>query len=134
MFVCRCVMTASLAFESRLGDAVFGGCIPTFLAAVRGVPGVDLNPDTASIFRFGAQNRDELAPASVTDTPIEPGLRPGTVGQIPPRVVRIGNRFGPSQHIGDRQILHYEKVVGLDESAGSLVVKVPALVGDLAMP
>jgi hypothetical protein len=91
MLVCLGAMRASLAFELRLGDAVFGGCIPTFLAAVRGVPGVDLNPDTPSIFRFGAQNRDEATPASVTDTSIESGLRPGTVGQKLPRVVFIGD-------------------------------------------
>jgi len=41
----------------RLGDAVFGCCVSTFLAAVGGVPGVDLNPGAPSIFCFGAQNR-----------------------------------------------------------------------------
>ncbi|MDT5352692.1 MAG: hypothetical protein QOJ56_1224, partial [Mycobacterium sp.] len=46
MFVCLGAMRASLAFECRLGDTVFSGCIPAFFAAIRGVPGVDLNPDT----------------------------------------------------------------------------------------
>jgi len=94
MFVCRCAMGASLAVECRLGDAVFGGGIPAFFAAVRGVPEVDLDPDRPSLFRFGAQNRDEPAPASVTDTPIEPGLRPGTVGHKLPRVFHIGDGLG----------------------------------------
>jgi len=57
MLVCWGAMRASLACELRLGEAVFGGCISASFAAVRGVPGVDLNPDTPSIFRFGAQNR-----------------------------------------------------------------------------
>src|SRR6478736_8875819 len=101
MLICRCTMRASLAFEGRLGDAIFGGCITAFLAAVRGVPGVDLNPDTPSIFRFGAQNRDEATPASVTDTPIKPGLRPGTVGQKVPWLLFICNGLGPPHHVGD---------------------------------
>src|SRR5258705_12311726 len=57
MFVCWGAMRASLACEFRLGEAVFGGCVSAFFAAVRGAPGVDLNPATPSIFRFGAQNR-----------------------------------------------------------------------------
>jgi hypothetical protein len=47
-------MRASLAFERRLSNAVLRRCVPTGLAAVGGVPGVDLNPDTPSIFRLGA--------------------------------------------------------------------------------
>jgi hypothetical protein len=31
------------------------------------VLGVDLNPRAPSIFRFGAQNRDELTPARVNE-------------------------------------------------------------------
>ena len=64
MLVCRGPMRMSLAFEFRLGDAILGGCIPTVLAAIRCVPGVDLNPGAPSIVRFGAQNRDELAPVN----------------------------------------------------------------------
>ena len=135
MLVCRCAMRASLAFELRLGDAVFGGCIPTFLAAVRGVPGVDLNPDTPSIFRFGAQNRDEATPASVTDTSIEPGLRPGTVGQKLPRIVSdqpraLARRIMLAICKSSTTTRSYRSTRG----AGLLVVKVLALVGDLAMP
>src|SRR5271156_4805405 len=133
MFVCRCAMTASPAFERRLGDAVFGGGIPALFAAVRGVPGVDLNPDTPSIFRFGAQNRDEATPASVTDTSIEPGLRPGTVGHKLPRVVLICEGLGPPHHVGDLQILHHQKVIPCNEPAGLFVVKVFTPVGDLTM-
>ena len=94
-------VTASLAGEFRLGDAILGGRIPTVFAAVGGVAGVDLNPGAPSIFRFGAQNRDELAPASVTDAPVEPGLRPGTVGQELPRIVGVGDRLCPPKHVGD---------------------------------
>ena len=60
------------------------------LAAIGRVPGIDLSPSAPSIFRFGAQNRDEPAPAGVTDTSIQPGLRPGTIGQILAGVVGIG--------------------------------------------
>jgi hypothetical protein len=56
MFVCPGAMQATLAFELCLGDAIFGGSISAFFAAVRGVPGVDLNPGAPSLFRFGAQN------------------------------------------------------------------------------
>src|ERR1700732_4287332 len=101
MLVCRGAMRASLAFECRLGDAVFGGCVPAFFAAIRRVAGVDLNPGAPSIFRFGAQNRDELAPASVTDTSVEPGLRPGSVRQKLPRVFRIGDGLRPPPPVGD---------------------------------
>jgi hypothetical protein len=38
-------VAASPAFEGRLSDPVFGGGVSTVLAAVGGVPGVDLNPD-----------------------------------------------------------------------------------------
>ena len=59
-------VTAALADEFRLGDAVFGCCMSAFFAAVRGVPGVDLNPYTSSFFRFGAQFRDETSPRGVS--------------------------------------------------------------------
>ena len=55
VLVCLGAMRASLAFEGRLGDAVLRCCMPTGLAVVGGVPGVGLNPDTPSLFRFGAQ-------------------------------------------------------------------------------
>ena len=89
--------------------------MPAGLAAVRGVPGVDLNPDAPSIFRFGAQNRDELAPAGVTDASGQPGLRPGAVGQILAGIVGVGHGFGPPQHVGDLQVLHHQQVVARDE-------------------
>src|ERR1700724_399632 len=101
MLVCRGAMRASLAFECRLGDAVFGGCVPAFFAAIRRVAGVDLNPGAPSIFRFGAQNRDELAPASVTDTSVEPGLRPGSVRKNRPGVSGLGEGLPPPHHVGD---------------------------------
>ena len=42
--------------------------------------------------------------------------------------------FGPPQHFGDRQILYHDQVVGGEESADGLVVKVAPLVGDFAVP
>ena len=81
VFVCRCGVTAALAGEFRLRDAVRARCVPAALTPVGGVPGVDLNPSPPSLFRFGAQYRDELTPASVTDRSVEPGLRPSTIGR-----------------------------------------------------
>src|SRR5262245_44242846 len=99
MFVCLCSVTAALALEYRLADAIPPGRMSTVLAAIGGVPGVDLNPDTPSFFRFGAQYRDEPAPAGVTDASVQPGLRPGTVGQISARIVFVRHRFGPTHHV-----------------------------------
>ena len=92
MFVCRCGVTAALADEFRLGDAVLGRCVTAALTPIRGVPGVDLDPGAPSVFRFGAQYRDKLAPASVTDRSVEPGLGPGTIGEELFRV--SGSGFG----------------------------------------
>src|ERR1700757_4748875 len=69
--------------EIPLACAILPRCVPTVLAAVGGVAGVDLDPDAPSLFRFGAQNRDEPAPAGVTDASVEPGLRRGAVAQKP---------------------------------------------------
>ena len=55
MFVGLGGMTAALADEFRLGDAVLPCCVPAVLAAVGGMPGVDLDPGASSVFRFGAQ-------------------------------------------------------------------------------
>src|ERR1700757_805709 len=127
-------MTACGTTKFRLRDAILRRCMPTVLAAVRGVPGVDLNPDTPSLFRFGAQNRDEPAPAGVTYASREPGLRPGSVGQILAWVIWVGDGFGPPQHVGDLQVLRHQRVIACDERAGLFVMKILALVGDLAMP
>src|ERR1700694_5440487 len=102
MFVGGCGVTAAWAGEFRLGDAILACCVSAVLAAIGGVAGVDLNPDTPSVFRFCAQYFEELAPASVTDTPTEPGLRPGAVGQELPVLVGVGDGFGPAHHVGDR--------------------------------
>ena len=107
MFVSLGAMRAPLAFEGRLGDAILRCCVPTVLAAVGGMPGVDLNPDAPSLFRFGAQNRDEPAPAGVTYASREPGLRPGAVGQVLAGVDGVGHGFCPRQHVGDLQVLDH---------------------------
>ena len=127
-------MTTRLADEFRLADAILACCVPTGLAAVGGGPGVDLNPGAPSLFRFGAQNRDELSPARVAHAPVEPGLRPRAVGQILAGVGLVGHGFGPANHVGDLEILHHDQVIPPDGPAGGLVVKILALVSDLAMP
>src|SRR5271156_3779705 len=81
VFVRRCSVTAALAGEFRLRDAVVTRFVPAALTPVGGVSGVALNPSPPSFFRFGAQYRDELAPASVTDRSVEPRFRPSTIGQ-----------------------------------------------------
>ena len=133
VFVCRGAMRASLAAKFRLRDAVRARGIPTALTPVGGVPGVDLDPNPPSLFRFGAQYRDELAPSSVTDRSAEPGLRPSSIWKVLHRVGGFRDRFGPAQHIRDLQVLHDDQVVSCGEFAGLFVVKVPALVGYLAM-
>ena len=134
VFVCRCGVTAALAGEFRLRDAVRARCVPAALAPVGGVPGVDLNPSPPSLFRFGAQYRDELAPASVTDRSVESRFGPGSVGQEHVGFVGVRDGFGPAQHVRDLQILHDDQVVAGGEFAGLFVMKVLTLVGDLAMP
>ena len=101
VFVCRCGVTAALAGEFRLCDAVLVRCVPAALTPVGGVPGIDLNPSPPSLFRFGAQYRDELTPASVTDRTVQPGLRPTTIAKVAPGVSGISDGFGPAQHVRD---------------------------------
>ena len=55
MFVCLSGVTASLADECRLGDAILACSVSTGLAAIRGVPGINLDQCASSVFRFGAQ-------------------------------------------------------------------------------
>ena len=88
VFVCRRGVTAALAGEFRLHDAVGARCVPAALTPVGGVLGVDLYPGPSSIFRFGAQNRDELAPASVTDRSIEPRFRAARYDAASPQAIR----------------------------------------------
>jgi hypothetical protein len=120
--------------EDRLGDAVLFGCVPTCFTTVGGVPGIDLYPYASSVFRFGPQNRDELPPGSVTYACIQPGLGRGTVRQEPARLFRVCDGLGPAHHVGDLEIFHRDQVIRLHQCAGSLVVKVAAAVGDLAVP
>ena len=133
-FVGRGAMRASLAGEFGLCDTVPARCVPTGFAAVGGVSRVDLNPSPPSLFRFGAQYRDELAPASVTDRSVEPRLRLSPIGQEVPQVSGIRDGLGPTQHVRDRQILHNDQIALGSELAGLLVMKVLTLVSYLAMP
>ena len=134
MFVGLGAVTAPSTDEFRLGDPVFLGCVPAGFAAIGGMPGVNLDPYTPSVFRFGAQYTEEIAPARIADASVEPGLGPGPVGQKLPRIVEIGDGLGPAHHVGDLQILHHQQVVRLHEPAGVFVVEILALVGDLAVP
>ncbi|MDT7793397.1 MAG: hypothetical protein QOD59_2833 [Mycobacterium sp.] len=133
VFVGLSSVPAALTTKLRLADAVASGGMPAGLAAVGGVPWVDLNPDTPSIFRFGAQNRDELTPARVTNTSIKPGLSGRSVGQELAGVSSVGHRLRSAQHVGDRQILHHDHFVAANEVVCGLVVKVAAAIGDLAV-
>ena len=70
MFVgLRGPVTACAATKYRVGDAALRCCAPAVFTAVAAMPGVDPNPDTTSLFRFGAQYRVEPAPASVGELP-----------------------------------------------------------------
>ncbi len=133
LFIGLGAMAAPLADEFRLGQAVLPGCMPAGFTAVGGVPGIDLYPYASSVFRFDAQNRDELPPASVTDTSVEPGLGRGPIRQEPSPPFRIGDRFGAADHVGDRQVLHHNQIMPLDKLTGGFVMKVAADVGNLAM-
>lgn len=84
MFVGRCGVTAALAGEFRLADAILGCCVTAALTPVGGVAGVDLDPGAPSIFRFGAQYRDELAPASVSDRSFSPDFARAPLGRNRP--------------------------------------------------
>jgi hypothetical protein len=134
VFVSLGGVTTALAGEHRLGDAVLSCSVAAVFAAVGGVARVDLYPDTPSVFRFGAQNRDQLAPASVTDASVEPRLRSGSVGQKLPAIGGVRYWVSPPQHVGDLQILHCQQVVMRYELAGLLVMEVLPLVGHFTMP
>jgi hypothetical protein len=68
VFICWCGVTAALADEFRLAEAILGCCVTAALTPVGGVPGVYLDPSAPSVFRFGAQYQDELTqPASLID-------------------------------------------------------------------
>ena len=134
MLVCRGAMRArwhsNSAWVTRFSRAAY----PQFFAAIRGVPGIDLNPGAPSVFRFGAQNRDELAPASVTDTPIEPGLRPGSVRQKLPGFSGSGTGLAHAACWRSIRSSTTRRSYSGHECAGLFVVKVLALIRDLAMP
>jgi len=122
------------ATKQRLCDTVLPGCVPTSLAAVRGVPGIHVDHHASSVFRFGTQDRHEQSPARITDTSIQPGLSRSPIRQEPPRGIRICHGFCAAQHIADIQILDGNEVIYLHQRPRSLVVEVATLVGDLTMP
>ena len=90
MLVGRRVMTAALTGEFRLGDAIGGGYVTAVLAAVRGVAGIDLNQCAPSVFRFGAQNRDELAQPASLILLLSPDFARAPLGRNCPRFSTSG--------------------------------------------
>ena len=134
LFVSVGGVSARLTGERGLGDSVLSCCVTTVFAAIGGVFWVDLDPGASSVFRFGAQNRDELPPPSVTYASVESGLGGGPIGQERAGLIRIRQRLGTATHVGDRQIFHNKQVIGRNQRPGGLVVEVAALVGDLAVP
>ena len=134
VFVSLRSVTTCLTGEHSLVDAVPSCCVTTVLAAIGGVLGVDLDPPASSVFRFGAQNRDELPPRSVTNASVESGLGGGPVLQERSGFVGIREGFCTTAHVGDCQILHNNQVIARNECPGGFVVEVATLVGDLAVP
>ncbi len=128
-----CGVSACSADKFGLGEPIFSSCMPACFAAVGGVPGVDFDPDASSVFRFGAQNRDEVAPARVRNTSVEPALGRCPIGQEAIRVLWVRDGSGPTQHIGDRQIFHRDQVVQGNKLSCGFVVEVAASVGNLAV-
>ncbi len=133
VFVSLCGMPACLADEHRLGDAVASSCVPAGFAAFGGMAGIDRDADASSVLRFGAQNRDEITPAGVDDTPVEPRLGGAAIWHERSSRFRAAHGSGAADHVGDRQVLHHDQVIGLNELQGSLVVEVAPSVGNFAM-
>jgi hypothetical protein len=127
-------VAAVLADESCLRDAVRFGCIPADFATIGGVLGVDYDPDAPSVFRFGAQNRDELPPGSVTDASVKSSLGSRSVRQVSARTTWVVDRFWSPDHIRNLEVFHHNQVVRLNESTSRLMVEVPTLIGNLTMP
>ena len=94
--------------------------MPTVFATVGRMPGVDLDPDAPSLFRFGSQNRNEPAPTRVAYASREPRLGPRIVGQILAGFVWIRHGFGSSQHVGNLEVFNHQQVITPDESAACL--------------
>lgn len=128
----RGVSTCS-ADEYRLGGAVFFSCMPAGFAAGGGVAGVDHDADAPSVFRFGAQNRDELSPAGIDDTSVEPCFGGASVRQEWSSRLGAAHRFGAANHVRDGQVLQSDQVITPYELQGSLMVEVAPSIGDLAL-
>jgi hypothetical protein len=120
--------------ENRLGDAILRGCMPAGFATVRSMAGIDVDPDAPSFFRFGAQNRDELPPASVTYASIEASFCSRSVRQVAAGMVGVCGRLSTTQHVGDSQIFDRDQVIAAHQIAREFVMKIAALVCRLAMP
>ena len=122
------------ARELHLTDSMLFRYATAGFAAIRRVAGVDLDPDAPSVFRFDAQDCEELPPPCITNTSVQPSLGCGSTDSEPTGMFDVRHRFGAAQHIADLQILHHYQSVGSDEFAGQFVVKIPALIGNFSMP
>jgi hypothetical protein len=134
VLVGMCAVSACSAYKSRLRGPIFLSCMAAQLAAIRCVPRVDRDPHTPSVFRFGAQNRNKVAPARVADTPVDPGLGRSSIGQEASWAFRIRDWLRPTQHIGDCQVLHRDQLVAPDQSSRGFMVEVSARVGNFSVP
>lgn len=92
VYVCRCAVTAALAAEFRLCDAVCDRCAHAALTPVVGVPGIDLQSKPAQHLPLWRAVSRRTGPASATSASIQPCFRPGSVGQELPGL--SGSRTG----------------------------------------
>src|ERR1035437_6162220 len=127
-------VTTRLTAEHCLADAVLFGGVTATATAVGGVPGIYAYHCASSLFRFGAQDRDEGSPARIGDTSVQPGLGCLPVGQECPGGIWVGTGLGPADHVGDLEVLDGDHVIAAHQVAGGVVVEVPSLIGDLAVP
>jgi len=134
VLICLRSVPTPLAGELCLGDAVPFGDMPAGFATVGSMPRLDLDQCASSVFRFGAQNRYELAPGSVTNTSVQRGLSRRSVLQESSRVTGIRSWFRAVHHVRDRQGFDRDQVVGVDHLSRKFVVEVAALVRHLAVP
>lgn len=120
-------VSTALTSKLCLGDAVVLGCVPAGVAALGRVLGVHCDHGPPSVFRFGSQDRQELCPARVEYGSVEAALG----GHVHARC--IDGALRRSDHVGDRQFLYGDQIMGRNEPSSGLMMPVTALVADFAM-
>ena len=91
-------VATGLAHEFRLADAILFRYVPAGFTAVRGVAGIHVDADASSVFRFGAQYRQELPPPRITNASVQSGLRRRHRWAGTGREFRVVHGFGPPLH------------------------------------